>query len=518
MSEFRPKDRIRKSWNATVQFFRQARPQQKQGMIQQQSSSETAPWWRTKTAMITAGIVVIAAAAGIGGTQYVQANTVDYYNVYRDGTVVGSVSDPSEVEQLIAKQTEQVENSNPELRMVLDAGTITYTSESAFKAVPETEATLGKLAGMFNSHAVGVELKIDGKTVGIVKDQATADAILTRVQSKYAPQLASAKKKSGEVTTLSYSGAAAKASREDSAKNGVELKAVQFVEDVKTTDVSIDPSKIANADDLYKQLIQGSIQPTKYTVQQGDCIGCIAEKFDISPQVIYDNNRWIEEDKIKAGDVLDLTVLQPEITVKTIENVVETVKIEPQVEIQKNASMRAGETKTIREGTSGQKRLTYRIVKQNGYLVSEELVDSEVLVKAIPSIIVKGTKVILGEGTGKFAVPVSNWSLSSKYGQRWGRSHKGIDITGNKTIKASDNGVVTFVGTKNGYGNTVIIDHKNGYETLYGHLSSFDVKVGDIVEKGDKIAIMGSTGRSTGVHLHFEIHKNGSVQNPLTYL
>ncbi|MNZ94643.1 Murein hydrolase activator NlpD precursor [compost metagenome] len=109
--------------------------------------------------------------------------------------------------------------------------------------------------------------------------------------------------------------------------------------------------------------------------------------------------------------------------------------------------------------------------------------------------------------------------MSSSYGQRWGRTHKGIDlVSSNRSILASDDGVVTFAGTKSGYGNCIIIDHKNGYQTLYGHLSKISVKKGEIIEKGSKIGVMGSTGRSTGTHLHFEIHKDGSIQNPMKYL
>lgn len=85
-------------------------------------------------------------------------------------------------------------------------------------------------------------------------------------------------------------------------------------------------------------------------------------------------------------------------------------------------------------------------------------------------------------------------------------------------MKASDEGVITFAGQKSGYGNVIIINHRNGYETLYGHLNSIGVKVGQVVEKGESIGVMGNTGRSTGTHLHFEIIKNGTVENPLTYL
>lgn len=98
--------------------------------------------------------------------------------------------------------------------------------------------------------------------------------------------------------------------------------------------------------------------------------------------------------------------------------------------------------------------------------------------------------------------------------------HKGIDIANSvgTNIIASAKGVVTFTGYKSSYGYTVIIDHNNEYETLYAHLSKILVSVGDTVEKGQIIAKMGNTGRSTGPHLHFEIHKYGSAINPLSVL
>jgi murein DD-endopeptidase MepM/ murein hydrolase activator NlpD len=103
---------------------------------------------------------------------------------------------------------------------------------------------------------------------------------------------------------------------------------------------------------------------------------------------------------------------------------------------------------------------------------------------------------------------------------RWGKMHKGIDIArpSNKTIKAADNGVVVFAGWSNGYGNKIIIDHQNGFQTLYGHMSSLNAKVGQTVSKGTAIGIMGATGDATGVHLHFEVYKNGSLVNPLDYI
>jgi murein DD-endopeptidase MepM/ murein hydrolase activator NlpD len=97
--------------------------------------------------------------------------------------------------------------------------------------------------------------------------------------------------------------------------------------------------------------------------------------------------------------------------------------------------------------------------------------------------------------------------------------HKGIDIArpSDRSILAADNGTVVFAGEDGGYGNKVVIDHNNGMRTLYAHLSSIDVSVGQTVQKGSKIGIMGSTGNSTGIHLHFEVYQNNKLQNPLNY-
>jgi len=133
---------------------------------------------------------------------------------------------------------------------------------------------------------------------------------------------------------------------------------------------------------------------------------------------------------------------------------------------------------------------------------------------------VVGTKVVSSRGTGEFTWPTVGGYISSGMGQRWGTTHRGIDIArpSNYNILASDNGVVVSAGVSGSYGNRIVINHNNGYTTLYGHLSSIKVSVGQVVEKGSVIGIMGSTGNSTGTHLHFEVEKNGELVNPLSYV
>jgi murein DD-endopeptidase MepM/ murein hydrolase activator NlpD len=96
-----------------------------------------------------------------------------------------------------------------------------------------------------------------------------------------------------------------------------------------------------------------------------------------------------------------------------------------------------------------------------------------------------------------------------------------LDIAnpGAPPILAADSGTVSYAGCLSwGYGCYVIIDHGNGYQTLYAHLSRYSVSSGQSVSQGQTIGIMGSTGRSTGVHLHFEIRREGQLLNPLNFL
>ena len=117
--------------------------------------------------------------------------------------------------------------------------------------------------------------------------------------------------------------------------------------------------------------------------------------------------------------------------------------------------------------------------------------------------------------------PVSG-TVTSRFGARWGRNHKGLDIGAPKgtPIKAAASGTVTVAqyGYSGGYGNYVMISHGNGIQTLYGHCNSLNVSVGQSVSQGQVIAYVGNTGNSYGNHLHLEIRVNGVAQNPQNYL
>ena len=122
-------------------------------------------------------------------------------------------------------------------------------------------------------------------------------------------------------------------------------------------------------------------------------------------------------------------------------------------------------------------------------------------------------------GSGQLSWPVSG-SVTSGFGSRWGRMHEGIDIAvGQGTpVHAAAAGTVIYAGWMEGYGNLVAIDHGNGLSTAYGHNSALACSVGQTVSAGEVIAYSGSTGHSTGPHVHFEVRVNGSPVDPLGYL
>jgi len=211
-----------------------------------------------------------------------------------------------------------------------------------------------------------------------------------------------------------------------------------------------------------------------------------------------------------------------------VDNVTYTESIEcPVVEVQDD-SMYQGESKVLDAGVPGEQIVNADIAYLNGVEQERTVLSTQVTREATNKVIAVGTKVRPSWlPNGYFIWPVYG-RITSYFGYRsiFGSYsyHGGIDIATSygTNIAAADGGTVVFAGRATGsmwsYGNLVIVDHGNGKQTYYGHCSSVLVSAGDKVYQGQPIAKVGSTGRSTGNHCHFEVKINGTSVNPLSYL
>lgn len=208
------------------------------------------------------------------------------------------------------------------------------------------------------------------------------------------------------------------------------------------------------------------------------------------------------------------------IDVDIVVNDTRLVDIEPSVKIERSEELLIGESK-VTEGKKGKKEQNINITYRNGEKKSVSVLSENIIEQSSSKVITKGTKSILNGTSAVFTSPTRGGTITSNFGERWGKNHNGLDIAGNigdPVMAALDGKVKSTFYERDGYGNVVILEHEGGIETRYAHMSKIGVKTGDTVKKGDIVGEVGSTGRSTGPHLHFEVRVNGSPVDPQKYI
>ncbi len=249
-------------------------------------------------------------------------------------------------------------------------------------------------------------------------------------------------------------------------------------------------------------------QVEEYLVQEGDTVGTIADKFGISQDTIrWENN--LVKDKIKPGEKL---------------KILPVAGISHKVRKGDTVYSIAKEYDTSEQGivdfpyNSFSNDETFELAVGQIIVVPDGVKKPEVTIPGSGAVRPRQTTPDAGTvvASGQFV-----WPTQGTISQRFAWYHPGVDIA-NKSlppILAADSGKVIASGwDPSGYGNKVMIDHGNGYITLYGHMSKLYVTIGQTVTRGNQIGQMGSTGRSTGPHLHFEIYKGGTRLSPFLYL
>jgi murein DD-endopeptidase MepM/ murein hydrolase activator NlpD len=241
-----------------------------------------------------------------------------------------------------------------------------------------------------------------------------------------------------------------------------------------------------------------------HTVKSGDTLYGIAQKYKLNAETImFANGLETNPDLLRLGQQLTILPVNGILhTVKkgdTLEKLAKTYKVNTSSIINYPLNRLDPRNPVINAGQ--------RLLVPGGYKALP-IQQAQVFRGPVPA----GA----GRGTGRFIWPTAGYVT-----QGYKRYHPALDIARalGTPVKAADTGYVVSAGWSNdGYGNRIVIDHGNGYQTLYAHLNRIYVKVGDSLGRGAEIGQMGSSGRSTGPHLHFEIRKNGARLNPISFL
>lgn len=260
-----------------------------------------------------------------------------------------------------------------------------------------------------------------------------------------------------------------------------------------------------------------------YKVVAGDTLSQISLDNNIPMDELVAINDALEDENtmIRIDQELVITVPEPELSILWKEEQVYTEDYEAEVQYIPNDDWYTTQRVTLQEPSAGRRKVAAEVAYKNSQEIGREILKEEIYAEAVPKIVERGTKI-----PPTYIKPISGGRQSSGFGARSAptkgasTNHKGIDWatpTGT-TVVASNAGTVVHAGWASGYGYAVYINHADGRQTRYGHLSKVLVKTGQTVSQGERIALSGNTGRSTGPHLHFEIRINGSAVNPLKYL
>lgn len=296
-----------------------------------------------------------------------------------------------------------------------------------------------------------------------------------------------------------------------------------FTEQVEIVEAYLPKNQVTEITKAIENVTKEQETKTVYKVASGDTLSEIAIKVNIPMDRIVEMNDSLESTSstLRVDQELVITVPEPEVSVERNEvNYYEEIYDAPIVYIDRD-DWYTTETHVIQQPSAGFRKIVADEYYVNDKLVTRNILKEEIVMEAVEKIVERGTKI-----PPTYIKPISGGRFTSGFGKRKAPTkgastyHKGIDWatpTGT-AVYASCGGKVSKAGWGSGYGNVIYIDHEDGRQTRYGHLSKILVSVGDKVKQGDKIALSGNTGVSTGPHVHFEILIDGTQVNPLKYL
>ncbi|MDR0949493.1 MAG: M23 family metallopeptidase, partial [Lachnospiraceae bacterium] len=301
------------------------------------------------------------------------------------------------------------------------------------------------------------------------------------------------------------------------------MLSMNFTQEVEVVEAYLPANQLMDLDAAITEVTMEEEKNKIYEVMPGDTLSEIAMLVNIPMDKIIDLNSALEDEStiIRQGQELIITVPEPKLSVEwKEENYYEEIYDAPITYID-NDSWYTTQTKVHQEPSAGFRKVIAIESYINQEMVNREIIKEEIIMEAVAKVVERGTII-----PPTYIKPLSGGRLSSGFGRRnsptKGAStyHKGTDWATpiGTAVVASSGGVVSRAGWGSGYGYVIYIDHPDGRQTRYGHLSKILVRVGETVSQGERIALSGNTGISSGPHVHFEILINGKQVNPTKYI
>lgn len=514
----------------------------------------------------TIKIAVLAVVASVflvpGFVQFEESGD-NLFTVYLNDVKVGILPSESEAKDCALKARKQIAEGSTELVLV-DADLRTEGQEVLFGKVDDTESVIANMTEVLvrdvkemrnRSYVVKINefmVNLASKEEVIEVLQAALDKYNSDDTVSYTAELSVDSTRELSVLTARVSSDEEVREQEESKESaslsaGIEadidavfataepdvekdfsdyelgIISMDFGDQVEVAEAYLPADELTSVDDAIEMLTADQEKNEIYEVQAGDTLSGISLSTDIPIDQLIEMNDSLEDENsmIREGQELVIMVPQPELTVERQEEMYYEEDYEADIIYVDNDDWYTTQTKTLQEPSAGHRKVVAIVSFENDKEVSTEIIKEEITYQAVPKIVERGTKI-----PPTYIKPISGGRLSSGFGRRTapkrGAStyHKGVDwatATGT-TVVASSGGTVAKAGWGSGYGYVVYINHPDGRQTRYGHLSKVLVSAGQTVSQGQKIALSGNTGVSTGPHLHFEILIGGTQVNPLNYL
>lgn len=487
------------------------------------------------------------------------ADGTNLVSVYMNGTLVGTVEDTSRIDSIVTNARKRVARENTGLVLIKADivlrgsteifGTINTDEEieeNVYRLMLENSVETKESAYEVKINRFTVKLKTADEVIALLEaaknvydteDTYSVNLVLdpTRELDVLTTEMVRNDEKSDdneeeEVDVLPKAGISQKFEQFYNEANEYEeigftlgIKSIDFNENVEVVKTYVDKDEISTLDAAIAEVIKEKETSKIYVVESGDTIGLVAQKNGLSVDELLEMNSSTLENEnsmLHVGDELKVTSPEPELSILKTEEKYFADYYDAEVQYIDNDDWYTTEQKVLQEPEKGYRKMIADITYKNDEQVRVDIVYENIVKEAIPKIVERGTKT-----PPTYIYPVSG-RVSSSFGRRKapkkGAStyHKGMDfaVPTGTAIRATSGGVVTKAGWGSGYGYVVYIRHPDGKESRYGHCSKVLVKAGQSVKQGEKIALSGNTGISTGPHLHFEILVGGSQVNPLKYL